>query len=260
MFFHSSSWFRRFVARIFLCSALLGWLLAQGVGSRTAQADAPPAGFYEGTIHTYCPSFDYTDKFQLTVRADGTAFAFVPSRQGFNSQGQAATNGAVQGLSLQVQSLSRGQVTIAYAGQIAGDAVTASGRSEDILVDVRATRSLHPGFFSGEVALSNGVYYLGYPNGTFFGYYSYAYFPYLYHFDFGFAYFQDAEDGRGGAYLYDFKSGTWFYTGPNFPFPYLFDFSLNTLIYYFPSQNAPDRYSSNPRYFVNLSTGQFFSK
>jgi len=36
-----------------------------------------------------------------------------------------------------------------------------------------ATPGLHPAFFSGEVALGNGVYYLQFPNGNVFGYYAY---------------------------------------------------------------------------------------
>jgi len=35
-----------------------------------------------------------------------------------------------------------------------------------------ATPNLHPAFFSGEIALGNGVYYLQFPNGNVFGYYS----------------------------------------------------------------------------------------
>ena len=53
-----------------------------------------------------------------------------------------------------------------------------------------------------------------------FGYYSYAYFPYLYHFDIGFVYFDAADDAASGAYLYDFQSGSWWYTAPGL-FPYL---------------------------------------
>ena len=246
---------RRVFAGVFL---FLGCLLVVPSGATAA----PPAGFYEGTIHTYCPTFDYTDKIQFTVRADGVAYATVPSRPGsFDSQGQAQDDGSLTGLSIRVQSTSRGLVTIAYTAQVSsGETVQGSGRSEDILVDVRATRALHPGFFSGEVPLANGVYFLGYPSGGFFGYYSYAYYPYLYHFDLGFVYFLDAQDGKGGAYLYDFKSNGWFFTGPQFPFPYLYDFSLNSQVFYFPDNKTTDHYSSNPRYFVNLTTGQVFSK
>src|SRR5262249_24669723 len=47
----------------------------------------------------------------------------------------------------------------------------------------------HPGFFSGEISLGNGIYYLQFHNGTPFGYYSYL--PdqhFIYHFDMGYEY------------------------------------------------------------------------
>ncbi len=65
-----------------------------------------------------------------------------------------------------------------------------------------------PRFFTGETALSNNVFYLTFPSGDFFGFYSYAFFPFLYHFDLGFEYFFDAANGAGGVYLYDFASST----------------------------------------------------
>ena len=36
-----------------------------------------------------------------------------------------------------------------------------------------STTTSHPTFFDGEAALSNGVYYLTFPNSNVFGYYSY---------------------------------------------------------------------------------------
>jgi hypothetical protein len=135
----------------------------------------------------------------------------------------------------------------------------------------------HPAFFAGEAALSNGVYYLQFPNGNLFGYYTYNFFPFLFHFDLGFEYFLDA--GNGGAYLYDFASGHWFYTSPTYGFPYMFDLTLinpkNTNcpnaaamggcpgvpIYYFPDPDPknPGHYSTNPRYFLNILTGAIFT-
>ena len=119
---------------------------------------------------------------------------------------------------------------------------------------------LHPPFFNGEVALANGVYYLGFPNGNFFGYYTFAFFPYLYHFDLGFVYFVDAQDAARGAFFYDFTSGSWFYTSPSFPFPYLYDFGLNALLYYYPDAGNPGTYTKNPRYFYNFRTGQIITR
>ena len=120
-----------------------------------------------------------------------------------------------------------------------------------------------PSFFAGAVPLGAGkvnqagVEYLRFPNGNLFGYFSNAYFPSLYHFDFGFVYFLDGGDGT--AYLYDFASSTWFYTGSAL-WPYLYDFTLGTWLYYVPDPNRPDDYTSNPRQFVNLTTGQTITK
>jgi hypothetical protein len=123
-----------------------------------------------------------------------------------------------------------------------------------------ATPGLHPAFFSGEVSLGNGVYYLQFPNGTPFGYYAYLNDPrFIYHFDMGYEYWVDANDGQSGIYFYDFASTHFFYTSPSFPFPYLYDFSLNTVLYYFPDPNLPGHYTTNPRYFYNFATGQIIT-
>lgn len=117
----------------------------------------------------------------------------------------------------------------------------------------------HPSFFNGEVYLGSGVYYLQFPNSNIFGYYNYQYFPILYHYDMGFESFVDANDGQGGAYLYDFASGHWFYTSPSYPFPYLYDFTLQTVLYYYPNTASPGHYTSNPRYFYDYAAGQIIT-
>jgi len=120
--------------------------------------------------------------------------------------------------------------------------------------------STHPAFFSGEVSLGNGVYYLQFPNGTPFGYYSYLTDQnFIYHFDMGFEYLFNANDGQSGIYFYDFMSNHFFYTSPSFPFPYLYDFSLNSVLYYYPDTNNPGHYTTNPRYFYNFATGQIIT-
>ena len=110
----------------------------------------------------------------------------------------------------------------------------------------------------GEVALSNGVYYLSFPNGHYFGYYSYLTDPnYIYHFDLGYEYVFDAADGNGGAYFYDFESGHFFYSSPTFPFPYLYDFTLKTVLYYYPDPSEAGHYNTNGvRYFYDFATGK----
>ncbi len=120
----------------------------------------------------------------------------------------------------------------------------------------------HPAFFIGETPLSNGVYYLALRDGTPFGYYSYLSDPnYIYHFDLGYEYLFDADDGKGGVYFYDFKSNGFFYTSPSFPFPYLYDFSLNSVVYYYPDPNNAGHYNTNGiRYFYVFSTGQIITK
>ncbi len=120
--------------------------------------------------------------------------------------------------------------------------------------------SFPPPFFAGAASLGSGVYYLAFPNGNIFGYYSYPSFPYLYHFDMGYLYFIDANDGKGGAFFYDFTSGHFLYTGPSYPFPYMYDFTLQTVLYYYPDTKNPGHYTSNPRYFYNYATQQVITQ
>ena len=115
----------------------------------------------------------------------------------------------------------------------------------------RISLSGHAPFFGGEVPLANGVYYLAFPGGAPFGYYSYLDDPhYIYHFDLGFEYVFDANDGQGGVYLYDFASNGFFYTSPAFPFPYLYDFALDSVVYYYPDPNNPGRYNTDGVRFI----------
>ncbi len=115
-----------------------------------------------------------------------------------------------------------------------------------------------PAFLVGDTSLDNGVYYLSFPNGNPFGYYSYlSDFHYLYHFDLGREYVIDAADGHAGVYLYDSQSQHFFYTTLGFSFPYLYDFSLNSVLYYYPDPSNSGRYNTNGvRYFYSFATGQ----
>ena len=119
-----------------------------------------------------------------------------------------------------------------------------------------------PLFFTGQVSLGNGVYYLSFSNGNYFGYYSYLSDPhYFYHFDLGYEYVFDANDGHAGVYFYDFKSNGFFYTSPGFPFPYLYDFSLNSVVYYYPDPSNPGHYNTNGyRFFYVFNTGKIIVK
>ena len=121
--------------------------------------------------------------------------------------------------------------------------------------------NVYPAFFDGSVALADGVYYLVFPDGNLFGYYEFLSDPhYLYHFDLGFEYVFDANDGQGGVYFYDFTSSDFFYTSPVFPFPYLYDFGLKTFLYYYPDTSSAGHYTSNPRYFYDFATQQIITR
>ena len=122
--------------------------------------------------------------------------------------------------------------------------------------------STTPAFFSGQNAVGNGVYYLTFASGNYFGYYSFLTNPaYIYHFDLGYEYVIDANDGKSGVYLYDFASSHFFYTSPSYPFPYLYDFNLKSVLYYYPDASNPGHYNTNGvRYFYNCSTGQTISE
>ncbi len=126
----------------------------------------------------------------------------------------------------------------------------------------KVTVNTPPAFFDGQILLPDGVDYLSFPDGNYFGYYSFLADPnYLYHFDLGYEYVSDANDGKSGVYLYDFASNTFFYTSPSFPFPYLYDFTLNTVLYYYPDPSNPGHYNTNGyRFFYDFATGQVITK
>jgi uncharacterized protein (TIGR03437 family) len=113
-------------------------------------------------------------------------------------------------------------------------------------------------FFTGEAVVGGSVYYLQFPNKNVFGYYSFVTGSILYHYDMGFEAVVLSNDAQGGVYLYDFTSGHWLYSNPSL-FPYLYDFTLTAWLYYIPATNDPGHYTSNPRYFSNLTTGKIIT-
>ena len=141
-------------------------------------------------------------------------------------------------------------------------ATNSSGTGQGTLRMQVYAEGVHPEFFAGETQLDSEVYFLQFPNGNFFGYYSYlSDSAYIYHDDLGYEYVFDANDGLGGIYLYDYASSGFFYTSPTFGFPYLYDFSLGSVIYYYPDPNNADHYNTNGlRYFYVFNTGQIISK
>jgi hypothetical protein len=114
----------------------------------------------------------------------------------------------------------------------------------------------YPSFFTGQVSLGSGVYYLQFPDNNPFAYYNFPSNTILYHYDMGFEGF--IAGSASDIYLYEFTSGHWFYTSTTL-FPYLYDFTLTSWLYYFPSTTTAGHYSSNPRYFSNLTTGKIIT-
>ena len=153
--------------------------------------------------------------------------------------------------------------TVAANGQTYSNA-TGQTRYDNAKADwvMPVATPTHPSFFTGEVALSEGVFYLGFANHNIFGYYTYLSDPhFIYHYDLGFEYVFDAADGHSGVYFYDFKSGDFFYTSPTFGFPYLYDFNLKTALYYYPDPVNPGRYNTDGiRYFYRFDTGTIIVK
>jgi hypothetical protein len=132
----------------------------------------------------------------------------------------------------------------------------AAGSTASATWSFTTARSSHPLFFTGEIAVGSGIYYLQFPTGNPFGYYAYLSNTIIYHVDMGYEGVVDAPPGA--AYMYDFLSGHWLYTTSTL-FPYLYDFTLKAWIYYFPNTKSPGHYTANPRYFVNLGTGTMFT-
>ncbi len=111
-------------------------------------------------------------------------------------------------------------------------------------------------FFQYEVSLGSGVYYQQFPDSNLFGYYNYVADSIFYHYDMGYEAF---IPGTGAdIYLYDFTCGHWWYSSTTL-FPYLYDLTLNNWLYYFPDTKNPGHYTSNPRYFSNLTTGKIIT-
>ena len=76
----------------------------------------------------------------------------------------------------------------------------------------------------------------------------------MYHADLGYIYIDPTPADTSIVYIYDLKSGHWWYTGATL-FPDMFDFTLNAWLEYIESTTNLGHYTSNPRSFYNLSAG-----
>jgi hypothetical protein len=112
-------------------------------------------------------------------------------------------------------------------------------------------------FFTGTVNGGGGTQFLQFPYANIFGYYAFLGGGWMFHVDLGYeSVTPDTNDT--GVYFWDLASGHWFYTNSQ-QFPYLYDFTFNAWLYYFPDTTKPGHYTTNPRYFVNMTTGHIFT-
>jgi hypothetical protein len=182
----------------------------------------------------------------------GVAYAFTQAGSTWSQQAEfSASDGATGDFF---------GISVAISGDIAvvGASYKLDGTGEAYVFQSMTGTGGPPLFFTGEVSLGGDVYYLQVPGANFFGYYNQQFFPWLYHYDMGFEYFVDPNDGTDGAYLYDATSGHWLFTRASI-FPYLYDFTLAAWIYYIPDPLNPGHYTTNPRKFAYTSSHQIFT-
>ncbi len=216
-----------------------GWSDGTATATDSITVGASPA--------TYAANF--TTQYQLAISASPAAGGTVSPVSGafYNS-------GTVVPITATANS---GYTFTGWTGAAAsaGSASTSVNMGAPETVTAIFSASTQPAFFTGQVSLGAGVEYLQFPNKNIFGYYNFPSSSILYHYDMGFEAF--VAGSASDVYLYDFTSGHWWYSSTTL-FPYLFDFSLNTWLYYFPDTKNPGHYTTNPRYFSNLTTGQIF--
>ena len=230
-------------------TSLHSFIFSEGIQPNGALVQGADGNFY-GT--TYQGGTAASGRYQSAQQ--GTAFQMTPA--------------GVVTVILKFGSGSNGNAVQPEAGLLLGSdgnlygTTILGGTNNDGTIFKLTVTAVPSAFFTDEAALANGVYYLAFPNGNPFGYYSYLSDPhYIYHFDLGYEYVFDAADGHNGVYFYDFASNDFVYTSPGFPFPYLYDFGLNSVVYYYPDPNNAGHYNTDGvRYFYVFSTGQIISK
>jgi hypothetical protein len=230
-----------------------------GAGTRYAFANWSDSGLQTHTITASSSGATYTANFTaqylLSVSASPSAGGVVTETpissdaSGYYSTGTSVSLAASPNAGYAFSSWSgdlSGSVNNQAVSMTAPKAVTANF----------STVTSHPAFFTGEVALANSVYSLQLADGNPFGYYGYLASSWIFHFDLGYLY---VAPGNGPeVYIWDMSSGHWWYTNTS-QFPYLYDFTLNAWIYYFPDTHKAGHYTTNPRYFANMSTNQIFT-
>ncbi len=240
-----------------------------GTGVDTSQMRQIPDVSLVGDPNTGCYVFFHGKSEQdggTSISSPMWAGLCALLNQGRTSQGLSAVQGLNALLYPQLGTTAIRDITSGtdgvYTCTAGYDLVTGLGVPDfNVLYGALLGAPAHVAFFSGEVSLGSGAYYLSFVNGNYFGYYSYLTDPhYIYHFDLGYEYAFDAADGKDGVYFYDFASSDFFYTSPTFPFPYLYDFGLNAVLYYYPDTKNTGHYTTNPRYFYNFATGKIITK
>jgi len=102
-----------------------------------------------------------------------------------------------------------------------GNAENVAGNASPLLTDISYTTPSNP---LGGSSQGGGLYY-----SPWFGYFLYGSYPLVYEYNLGYEYVFPTTNG---VYLYDFKSGHFWYTQSNY-FPYVYDFTLNSFLYYY---------------------------
>ena len=236
---------------VFVDNAKTGFYVSgEGMGGYTVKAPGA-SSYYAVTVASgaYTLPLDLVPAYASSAAAPTVTVNFTDPNGNVTTQNVTLTH-------------TDGPGQLVYEDRMAGNVLVVryDNAASDLVLS--SVNSAYPAFFDGQSALSGGVYYLAFPNGNYFGYYSFLTDPnYLFHFDMGYEYIFDANDGKSGVYLYDFKSNGFFYTSPSFPFPYLYDFALNSVVYYYPDPNNAGHYNTNGvRYFYVFNTGQIIAK
>jgi hypothetical protein len=199
---------------------------------------------------TYTASF--TTQYLLSVSASPAAGGIVietPASSDGSGYYSTGTSVSLAG------SPNTGYAFSSWSGDLSG---SASPQSVNMTAPRTVTANFAAGiaFFAGSVNGGSGTQYLQFPNGKIFGYYAFLSSIWMYHVDLG---YEVVVPGNGPeVYLWDLSSGEWWYTNTS-SFPYLYDFTRKSWIYYFPDTTKAGHYTTNPRYFVNMTTGVIFT-